>query len=68
MKAIFRKLDLFPTSGERSGGDAYSVGFLERVSGPNRVGVSPSFSPENENSYSGRNGVFSLILRIPNDG
>jgi hypothetical protein len=42
-------VDLFPTSGEGSGGDAYSVGLLVRANGLNRGGVSPSDSPDDEN-------------------
>jgi hypothetical protein len=58
----FRKLDLFPSSGE--GRDTYSVGSRRKIEvsskGPNRVGVSPS--PEDGNRFSFRNDVLSRYL------
>jgi hypothetical protein len=38
---MFQKLVLFPTSGEGNGGDSYSVGLLERASGPKTASPSP---------------------------
>jgi hypothetical protein len=54
----FRKLDLFPSSGEGGGEDTYSVGPLIKSK-------AQSPSPEDGNRSSFRNVVFS---RIPDDG
>jgi hypothetical protein len=60
----FRKMDLFPTTGE-GGEDTNSVGPLRKglrlalSKGPTRVGVSPS--PEDGNRSSFRNVVFPIL-------
>jgi hypothetical protein len=69
LENTFRKLDLFPSSGEEGGEDTYSAGpqwlRLALSKGPNLVGVFTTAFIEDGNRSSFRNVVFS---RIPDDG